>query len=227
MFSALGEGNNDGIFLEAVSDENNFNHKSYLVQTREDLGFRRFISQYSDFRYNQIDNNDFVLIYSDGGKENLLKNHLPEIIKSIFAQIPAKLNFILLLDEDHASESIITNIDLIKECISNLNIKLLAIRSDESEIEIFSEVDDRFAIQLNLIMVPLTLERQIINKVLQNESLPKKFVEKVLRLDDDSALRLLCEKLKIEKHELIRSSVESHWFHGEPWFELLSKNFRI
>jgi len=102
------------------------------------------------------------------------------------------------------------------------NIPHTRILCDE-HVRAFSERDSRYSIEINLYLIPQSLEKNLVRTALQSLKISESKKRELTEKDPHRALREIADMLGISLDTLIRKSVDENWFSDSTWFnELLT-----
>ena len=166
-------------------------------------------------RYRYLKENFGFIVYGNNGKATVISKILPRFAYDVIRKVPEKLALFIILDEDGTplSQTLTQICKSIKaKKIPHVNVVC------RDTIYLFSEVDNRYSIELKIFLIPISLEKNLVNTAIEHVKITQKQKEKVLREDPHEALQQLSQLFEISKNDLIRKSVEKDWFNKSPWF---------
>ena len=214
------EGHNDLIFIETISDKI-FNISKFLRYSDKKGYVNMMGSILNENKYQYLKENFGFIIYGDNGKTTVVSKIIPRFTYDVIRKIPEKLTVFTILDEDG------TPLDYtIKQICKNIkyrNIPHVNI-SCERVIYISSDIDDSYAIEFNLYLIPQSLEKNLVAASLEHIKIKQIQKEKLMHEDPHKALNQLAMILGISKDDLIRKSIREGWFNDSPWFTELIDN---
>ena len=226
MNSLICESNYDRIFLSEVIRKYFIpNYEPHEVKTTELSGLQEAIR----CKITKI------IIYGDNGKLTISDLIIPRLVLEIVGIRPDNFSFIVILDSDGELDT-----ERLKKVKGNIDQFLQAKRRtnynhsvDEQNVCILlsSNNDTRYIVKFRFFLIPVSFERQLITKAVENcRSVISQNRRKHLQdMDPHIALNEIAKALKISKEELIRKSVNENWFGNEDWFKkmisMISESF--
>jgi len=215
------EGHNDLIFISTIIHQILERKNFPKYDHRNGRGFQEILRNIlHPGKYSYLKENFGFLVYGDNGKNTVISKILPRCAYDIMGKIPERIQMLTILDEDGVSFS--HTINQICENIRLKNIPHTRILCDE-HVRAFSERDSRYSIEINLYLIPQSLEKNLVRTALQSLKISESKKRELTEKDPHRALREIADMLGISLDTLIRKSVDENWFSDSTWFnELLT-----
>lgn len=235
------EGKYDVYFLVSIlkrhfdiSVEDLLDYKLVLADKSSNKEFNRKINAVinyltTDSYYHFIKATFGFIVYGDNGRETVIELVLPSIIFEVIEAIPVpeEVTIVTILDSDGVTLQ--KTIEMIRRRLEN-EIKRnhwdYQISKLEEGIKISSVEDYRYSILVQIIQIPESLEKQLINKSLDKLGLSEKQKNNIPGRDVHDALKYVSTIAGISVEDLVKKSVFEKWFDGEIWYNGLVQKIR-